>query len=434
MNKYLKESIKYLLRSYPVIYPYVKEVERMYNMSHDELQERNERIFLNIFRKAYTKSSFYHKLYTEAGIKLEDIKCLGDISKLPVVTKDMILHQSDALLTTSKWKLLKNRTSGTTGTPLTVFEDWKSIWREQAYFYCYRKRCGYTYGQPLVSLRGNLGKKDTMMYVHISNTLYLSSYNINEQTVWAYYKGIEKRSPRAIEGYPSSLYNLALLLKDKGLYCNIPVCFTSSENLLDFQRQLIEERFHTKIFDHYGTTERTIRISESIKHDGYFEDPGYSINEYLKDRVISTSLINSAFPLIRYQSSDVVILKENTKDERVSIDRIQGRSGNCIKGKDGSIYNNAALTFILTYSHNIRYAQFIQKKNGKVLLNIVQEDVFSSQNLDELKLKSKAVVAWLRQMIDLKIGLSNLELEINLIKEQDLIYTTRNKYSYIISE
>lgn len=423
MNKYLKESIKYLLRSYPVIYPYVKEVERMYNMSHDELQGRNERVFLKIFRKAYTKSSFYHKLYTEAGIKLEDIKCLGDISKLPVVTKDMILHQSDALLTTSKWKLLKNRTSGTTGTPLTVFEDWKSIWKEQAYFYCYRKRCGYIYGQPLVSLRGNLGKKDTMMYVHISNTLYLSSYNINEQTVGAYYKGIEKRSPQAIEGYPSSLYNLALLLKDKELYCNIPVCFTSSENLLDFQRQLIEERFQTKIFDHYGTTERTIRISESIKHDGYFEDPGYSINEYLKDRVVSTSLINSAFPLIRYQSSDVVILKENTKDERVSIDRIQGRSGNCIKGKDGSIYNNAALTFILTYSHNIRYAQFIQRKNGKVLLNIVPEAVFSSQNLDELK-----------QMIDLKIGLSNLELEINLIKEQDLIYTTRNKYSYIISE
>ena len=423
MNKYLKESIKYLLRSYPVIYPYVKEVERMYNMSHDELQGRNERVFLKIFRKAYTKSSFYHKLYTEAGIKLEDIKCLGDISKLPVVTKDMILHQSDALLTTSKWKLLKNRTSGTTGTPLTVFEDWKSIWKEQAYFYCYRKRCGYIYGQPLVSLRGNLGKKDTMMYVHISNTLYLSSYNINEQTVGAYYKGIEKRSPQAIEGYPSSLYNLALLLKDKGLYCNIPVCFTSSENLLDFQRQLIEERFQTKIFDHYGTTERTIRISESIKHDGYFEDPGYSINEYLKDRVVSTSLINSVFPLIRYQSSDVVILKENTKDERVSIDRIQGRSGNCIKGKDGSIYNNAALTFILTYSHNIRYAQFIQKKNGKVLLNIVPEAVFSSQNLDELK-----------QMIDLKIGLSNLELEINLIKEQDLIYTIRNKYSYIISE
>ena len=56
-------------------------------------------------------------------------------------------------------------------------------------------------------------------------------------------------------------------------------------------------------------------------------------------------------------------------------------------------------------------------------LILFQKLFFLLKNLDELK-----------QMIDLKIGLSNLELEINLIKEQDLIYTTRNKYSYIISE
>lgn len=34
MNKYLKESVKYLLRSYPVIYPYIKEIERMYIICH----------------------------------------------------------------------------------------------------------------------------------------------------------------------------------------------------------------------------------------------------------------------------------------------------------------------------------------------------------------------------------------------------------------
>lgn len=58
MNKYLKESIKYLLRSYPVIYPYVKEVERMYNMSHDELQGRNERVFLKNFPQSIYKVFF----------------------------------------------------------------------------------------------------------------------------------------------------------------------------------------------------------------------------------------------------------------------------------------------------------------------------------------------------------------------------------------
>ena len=64
-----------------------------------------------------------------------------------------------------------------------------------------------------------------------------------------------------------------------------------------------------------------------------------------------------------------------------------------------------------------------KRKMERFCLILFQKLFFSSQNLDELK-----------QMIDLKIGLSNLELEINLIKEQDLIYTTRNKYSYIISE
>lgn len=160
--KYIKETIKYLLRSYPIIYPYIKEIEKMYAMTPEELKQRNEQVFLKIFRKAYDKSPFYHKLYTEANINKEDINGLDDIKKLPVITKDMVKQYANQMLVTSKWKLIKNHTSGTTGTPMTVYEDWPSIWREQAYFYCYRKKCGFIYGQPLVSLRGNLDKKDLL--------------------------------------------------------------------------------------------------------------------------------------------------------------------------------------------------------------------------------------------------------------------------------
>ena len=74
ISKYLKETLKYALRSYPFIKKYVKEIEQMYSMSPSELQKRNEQIFIDIFRKAYDKSSFYHQLYTNAGIKKEDIK------------------------------------------------------------------------------------------------------------------------------------------------------------------------------------------------------------------------------------------------------------------------------------------------------------------------------------------------------------------------
>ena len=33
LKKYLYETAKYVLRSYPVIYPYIKEVEKLYAMS-----------------------------------------------------------------------------------------------------------------------------------------------------------------------------------------------------------------------------------------------------------------------------------------------------------------------------------------------------------------------------------------------------------------
>lgn len=88
LRKYLEESCKYMLRSYPIIRPYVKEVEGLFTMSQEELNKRNEQRFLEIFSKAYDKSPFYHKLYTEAGIKKEDITCLADIKKLPIYQRN----------------------------------------------------------------------------------------------------------------------------------------------------------------------------------------------------------------------------------------------------------------------------------------------------------------------------------------------------------
>ena len=158
IKKYIEESLKYLLRTRLFIHKYVDEINVMYDMTSEELKARNERRFLEIFRKAYSKSKYYRGLCLAEGIKsIEEIRYLKDIVKLPILTKDILKAHGEELLTRPKWGLIKSHTSGTTGTPLTVFQDWASVWREQAYFVCYRKRCGYNYGEPMVSLRGNLG-------------------------------------------------------------------------------------------------------------------------------------------------------------------------------------------------------------------------------------------------------------------------------------
>lgn len=427
MKKYLKESFKYILRSKPFIWKYIKEIEKFYQMSPEELNKRNEHEFLKIFQRAYKKSEFYHTLYTQEGIKEEDIKTIKDLEKLPIVTKDMIRNNPEALLTTrnKKW-LIKAHTSGTSGTPLTVFESWPSVWREQAYFYCYRKRCGFTYGQKMVSLRGNLDRNETSLYIHISKTLYLSSYNLNDKTIKEYYQKIKKLNPIAIEGYPSSLYNLCLLLKDNNYKCSIPICFTSSETMYDYQREFIEKTLCTTIYDHYGSTERTIRLSETLDHAGYFEDPGYSINEYTNEGVITTSLINNAFPLIRYKMNDLIELnKFYSADKTTSpkIKKINGRTISYIIGKDNTHYSDSALTFIFKSINHIRMAQFVQTEKGKIDINIVPEGDFNIADKQEIL-----------KMMDSKVGLKNIDININLIDMDKIIYTSRNKLSLVINK
>lgn len=420
MKKYLKETAKYLLRCYPIIRPYVKRIDAMYEMSNEDLKKRNEERFLHIFRRAYDKSPFYHRLYSEAGIKKEDITCLDDIKKLPVITKDMVKKHAAEMLTVPKWQVMAGHTSGTTGTPLTVYSSWSSIWWNQAYTYSARLRNGFKYGQPLVSLRGNLDRNTMHMKVHVSNTLYLSSYCINKDTVKAYYDMIIQHQPVAIEGYPSSLYTLALCMKEAGLKLHIPVAFTSSETLLDYQRHLIEMQLGTEIYDNYGMTEQTIYLQEAFNHQGYYELPGYSINEYLEDGEICTSLTNEAFPLIRYRSNDVIEIAElNTDSPQIIVKSIEGRKEDFLICKDGSRVKR--LGFIFKGVNHVKYGQLIQENNGFLNVNIVPDQGFTK--LDEKTVENNVLG---------RIGKGNVDFKINLVKEADLVYTKRGKFKFLI--
>lgn len=426
-KKYIKESLKYLLRSSFFINKYVEEIDALYEMTPMELKMRNEKRFLEIFNKAFTSSAYYRNLCKSVGVtSIDDIKHIEDIVKLPILTKDMLKKHGKELLTCKEKGLIKNHTSGTTGTPLTVYQDWKSVWKEQAYFVCYRKRCGYNYGEPMVSLRGNLTRDEIYLKIHVSNTLFLSSYNINSKTAETYHRLIEKHHPKAIEAYPSSLYSLALVLKDKGLECHIPVAFTSSETLFDYQRKLIEKIFHAQVYDHYGTTERTIRLEESFDHNGYFEDPGYGIEEYYDDHIISTSLINDVFPLIRYKTDDRIVLKEGINkssqgfiDNAGGIERVVGRTDDILVCKDDSMVTR--VDFIEEGEH-IKACQWIQNEKGKLEIRIAPDEGFTNKDVDfviEETLK--------------RCGHGNMDIRTKVCSMDEMIFSKRGKFKLIVN-
>ncbi len=70
MGHSLKESLKYGLRSYPLIRKYVREIEGMYAMRSADLKKRNEERFLAILHHAYHQSKFYRRLYDQAHVDI----------------------------------------------------------------------------------------------------------------------------------------------------------------------------------------------------------------------------------------------------------------------------------------------------------------------------------------------------------------------------
>jgi len=423
MNKYLDETVKYALRSNLAIFPFVRKIEKLYKLTEDELFRVSNERFLKIFRKAMAKSDFYNKLYKNHGITTRDINSLNDITKLPIIDKKIIQDSPELLLTIPKIFTWESHTAGSTGTPLTVYWDYFSSLREQAYFYVYRKRRGFKYGNRLVSLRGHLNRALRELKIGLSNTLYLSSYQINEQTIEYYYQRILSYKPMAIEGYPSSLYGLCCFMKDRNLHLSIPVCFTSSETLFDFQRNMIEDVLHTDVYDNYGNTERTVFLAECIDHRGYFSMPGYSVNEFMDDCIITTSLINSSFPLIRYKVNDIVSPAATPKliDSELNIvDFINGRTEDNIIAKDGSQIGN--LYHLFKELKNVKLAQIVQHVKGVIAINIVPDGIFSEK--EKTKLIAK---------IDERIGLSNIDFTIAIIDDSQIIYTERNKFRQIVS-
>jgi len=421
---FFREYIKHLLRSYPFVSRYEREVATLYAMSPKALLQVEEQRFLHIFRMAYTRSSFYHDLWSQAGISIDDISSLGDIVKLPVITKQQVRDNIEAIRIVPRLECVKAHTSGTTGMPLSLYEGWPTIWREEAYLRYYRRRCGFDYAvDELVSLRGHLDRAHSSLYIPNLHCLFLSSFDINEPCAAAYHELVSRHRPKAIEGYPSAIFSLCRLWDRMGLSCHIPFTFTSSESLDDCMRHYIEHFLDTQVYDHYGNTERTIALSETFDHQGYFEVPGYSVNQYRDDCVITTSLINEAFPLIRYRVDDVVKLSGNARSCSIApvASKIEGRATQVIVGKDGTRYGAAALTYFAKAIPGALFVQLVQNTAGKMVVNIVPGEGFASAS------------DGVRAAVDTLIGLENIDYSICLVDESQLVFSSSRKLSLIAS-
>ncbi|MGB3851040.1 MAG: hypothetical protein WA958_13800 [Tunicatimonas sp.] len=416
MKVSLKDFTQYHLRFNPYFQTQLRRVLDQKQWDEARLRDQQNERFLRMFRRAVRHSRFYQRLYAEHGVDAAHIRSIDDIGQLPVVTRDHVRQYVEDIRIGYPWTRTKGRTSGSSGTPLLVYRDYRATVLEGAYLWAQRALFGLRPGMKLVSLRGNLDRRTMRRYDRFANCLYLSSFNLREEHADWYYEQIQRFAPQAILAYPSSVEILANLLQAKGLALSVPYVFTSSEQVYPHQRAKVEATFGTRIVDWYGNAERTIAL-EQRPDSNYYALPLYSFNEYRTDHVLTTGLTTNSFPLIRYRVDDVIIPHPNRSDQ---VQAIQGRHDDVLRLPDGTCVGRIGAVFLNV--DGLELAQIRQLSVERVQINLVVNKAFDQRSLAVIQAKFQQLVG------------DGLRYEIAYVASDDIVRTAAGKFKLVISE
>jgi phenylacetate-CoA ligase len=278
-------------------------------------------------------SPYYRRLLAEHGVKWTDIETAGDLCRIPVTEKETLRNYPETFRANSetRWPLIKWNTSGTTGSPLTLYFTRESIQTTFAFIESYRNQAGvdrrarrgqFT-GKVVVPPRSGASGRCFWRRDLANNTVLLSTMHLLPANLPAYADCLRNFQPEYLSGYPSAMYVLAQHFKYSGQPApQLKAALTSAETLLDHQREAIEEVFGTHVFDQYGQCEMQAFWYE-CPAGRLHAHPLFGISEILLPNgepaplgefgdVVVTGFQNYAMPLIRYRVGDVAAFSGET--------------------------------------------------------------------------------------------------------------------------
>ena len=361
-----------------------------------QLKELNK-----IINHAYNNVPYYKKVFDERGLKAEDINSFDDLKKLPYLTKDIIRENINELLVTkyNKGKIIYCTTGGSTGSPMGFYINADANDKEWAFMTNQWARVEYCINKAnkMVILRGNLPRSG--YYEYIGNNLILSSYKLTKENFIEYVDKIQKFNPDFIHVYPSSITILSKYILENNIkiHCsNLKAILCGSENIYEYQRQILKEVFNCKVYSWYGHTEKCCLAGECEESSYYHIYPEYGyielINNDGKDaskedelcEIVATGFNNYAMPFIRYKTCDIAVNSNEIckcgRNHKL-IKRINGRQQEFFVDKKGSI-----LTFTCSddalwdIKHKVVAYQYIQNERGKVVLTMQLNDKLSEKD------------------------------------------------------
>ncbi|CAM2827319.1 phenylacetate--CoA ligase family protein [Janthinobacterium lividum] len=358
----------------------------------------------------------------------------------PIIDKSTLLANRQRLYPnggkTKPWYSV-GKTSGTTGTPLTIFRSPLSVLYEMAFVWRHWECSGFRRGARSAVLRGDVVVPQSReappfwFYNRHDKQLMISSRHLKEGYMAAICDQLDAYAPAMLQAYPSTAFTLASYLQRQQRFLSIPLVFTSSEPLYPHQRALIEERFRARVSDMYGMAER-VAFASACEFGAMHVNADYAYVEIVDGDgqpttdfgfVVGTTLHNHVMPLVRYRLSDRARWKAGAcacGRPFPVLEEISGKYEDAIFGGDGQPVSPSVLTFAFKGVEHILKSQVAQVAQDRWQIRIVPAPAFS-------KVQELALIENIRQLVD-------KDIMVEIVLTSDIPNTSSVKFRWVVNE
>lgn len=298
-----------------------KEIE---TLSREELEKLQIRLLRESVERAL-QTPFYKKRLLQAGISSgDDIKSLKDLENIPFTTKqDLRDAFPDGMLAVDRSQIVRlHASSGTTGTPTTIYFTKKDLERWASYV----ARCIYgtgctrddvfqnmiTYGLFTGGLGLHYGAEMVGMLVIPSGP-----GNTGRQ-----FKIMKDHRTTVVHATPSFLLHLHTKMEEEGYSLSglaLRKAFAGAEPYSEDTRRRIEQLWNIDVYNSYGLSEMNgpgvafecqYKDGMHLWEDGYIAeivhpDTLEPVAEGETGELVLTILCREAMPILRYRTRDL---------------------------------------------------------------------------------------------------------------------------------
>ena len=361
-----------------------------------ERRRRSWNRLVDLVRFSAQKVPYYRDLFATTGFDPEsltrDAKYLADI---PYLTKDIIRAEGERLLRDDHMVFRKHvtKSGGSTGPSVHVIYDQEGAdWSSAVTRYA-RAQIGAGASRLQLHLaarfpdrfpaRDRMREQMKCLANNRLNVTFASFAPDDLDHIWTRIKAIR---PFMVHGHPSTMYQLALHVADRGEGRNAFRVFESSGEMLDDrQRRTVEAVFGCTVIDRYGLAEAGVvayqtdpKLAGMTVFDPFawleIGDVEFGaelplVPDGRSGEIVITPLRNRMMPLLRYRSGDVATLKETA-------------AGLVLTGMTGRIHDVVEIAGVRVPTHHIqdvlaragRIREFqIEYRDGRPVFRIVPE-------------------------------------------------------------